>query len=157
MHATLILRFAFLLLSRLPLSAHEAMAIASDVAAVVDDESEAPLFDPLGRDSRLRSGLLIVEWGIDETRMRAKQRGDSGRACGRLQMWIDAREYTPCDKLDGDRLLDFRLALHAMRRAAKYCGSVSGGMRLFSSGKCDHAVSLARKRCEQSGAMCDDQ
>lgn len=112
--------------------------IASDIAIVVSDPEEAPLFGgPFGRE---RTAALMVSVAYMESGLRVdvddgRTRGDGGNSCGIYQLNRGRRE---CDALVRDRRFATQEALRSMRRSAAACRAfgIDGMLRVYAAGTC---------------------
>lgn len=122
-------------------------AIAADIAAVVEDPDEAPLFGgPLGRE---RTAALLVAVAYMESGLRVdvdtgSRRGDGGRSC---TLWQLQRGRLGCAPLLADRRLAAREALHAMRLSQGACrGPIDRMLGAYAAGSCDRGAVASRAR-----------
>ncbi len=123
--------------------------IATDIAFVVSDADESPLFG--GKLARERTGALVVAVGYMESGWRldvdnGTTLGDHGRAC---TSWQLQRSRAECAKLLADRRAAVREALHAMRLSAAAChGLIQDMLRAYASGRCDAGEEESRTRVQ---------
>jgi hypothetical protein len=120
--------------------------IASDLATVVYDPEEAPLFP--GADGRARTALLLASIAAHESTFRVdvengKARGDGGSSWCFMQLNIGSGK-TPegwsGPDLTADRKTCFRAGLHVARESFRMCKGFPTNERLsaYASGQCGH-------------------
>lgn len=130
-------------------------SVAADIAAVVNEESEPPLFEgPAGREATamLLTAIAWHESGFRkdvETCHGPRSKGDHGRSIGLFQIIQGPnREGYSAKEICADRKLQVRLGLHALRRAKDFCG---GGplvwLQAYGSGRCHFPHRAARNMC----------
>jgi hypothetical protein len=118
--------------------------IASDLASVVYDPAEEPLFS--GDDGRARTAALLASIAAHESTFRedvenGKARGDGGGSWCFMQLHIGAGKtpegWTGAD-LTSDRKLCFRAGLHNARESFRMCKGHPTTERLsaYASGQC---------------------
>jgi hypothetical protein len=118
--------------------------IASDLAAVVYDPAEEPLFP--GADGRARTALVLASIAAHESTFRAdvedgRARGDGGTSWCFMQLHIGSGKtlegWTGRD-VTADRQLCFRAGLHIARESFRMCnGSPENEMlAAYASGQC---------------------
>ncbi len=126
--------------------------IASDLAAVVYDPEEQPLFS--GEDGRAKTALLLASIAAHESTFRedvenGKARGDGGSSWCFMQLHIGAGktvEGWTGGELTSDRRLCFRAGLHVARESFRMCTAfpVNEKLSAYASGQCGRsAVSRA--------------
>jgi hypothetical protein len=130
-------------------------SIAEDLAAVVMDEDEAPLFH--GPAAREATGLLLATIAWHESGFRKDvdacrgtlSRGDDGRSIGLLQVTAGPNyEGHTAKEICGDRRLALRLGLHVLRRAKETCsGSPRTWLQSYASGRCGLRSNVSRDVC----------
>jgi hypothetical protein len=118
-------------------------AIAQDLAAVVLDEHEAPLFE--GATGRAQTALLLAAVASMESDFRkevdtGKLRGDNGRSWCILQVQVYGKtpeQWTGQDLVD-DRKRCLRSGLRVMRESFRMCKALPLEYRLsgYTSGSC---------------------
>ncbi len=118
--------------------------IARDLATVVEDPAEAPVFG--GPQGRARTGALLLGLSYVESGWRkdvdeGAKRGPAGDSC-LLQLNIGrghTREGWSHADLTGDRTKCFRAGLHLARMSYGACGSSPAEDRLaaYATGRCD--------------------
>lgn len=118
-------------------------SIAHDLALVVSDEKEAPLFD--GPTGRAQTALLLAAVASMESDFRkdvdtGKLRGDNGRSWCILQIQVYGKtpeQWTGQDLVD-DRTRCLRSGLRVMRESFKQCRALPLEYRLsgYTSGSC---------------------
>lgn len=129
----------------------DAISVVRDVAI-----EESPL-DPSGGDedyvARLLTAKVLAVWWWHEARFRVDVHGDQGRgdALGPLQ--VHRQWMTPAEQIEvrRDARAGLRVGLRLMRRMVAWCGSVEGGLRAYSSGRCSGARQLVAARCAAIG------
>lgn len=129
----------------------EILRVVEDVRATV---LAAPPANPPAEDedgARLLTARILTVFAWEESRFRASALGDSGRACGVLQLHEQARAGHSCAAVRADRRLGLRLGLAWMRRMAVQCGSLEAGLRAYASGSCTGARALVARRCALAG------
>jgi hypothetical protein len=120
--------------------------IASDLATVVYDPSEAPLFP--GEDGRAKTAALLASIAAHESTFREEvenghARGDGGGSWCFMQLHIGAGKtpegWTGAD-LTSDRKTCFRAGLHNARESFRMCKGLPTSERLsaYASGQCGH-------------------
>ena len=118
--------------------------IASDLAAVVYDPAEQPLYS--GADGRARTALLLASIAAHESTFRedvedGRVRGDGGTSWCFMQLHIGAGKtvegWTGAD-VTSDRKLCFRAALHIAKSSFQMCNSLPPNERLsaYATGHC---------------------
>jgi hypothetical protein len=133
--------------------AHEAertryTEIASDLAAVVFDPAEEPLY--AGDDGRARTALLLASIAAHESTFRAdvedgRARGDGGSSWCFMQLHIGAGktvEGWTGKEVTSDRRLCFRAGLHVARESFRMCAGFPATEKLsaYASGQCGRSV-----------------
>jgi hypothetical protein len=162
---SLVSYFVVAMLAWVPLHAHlplesrdHALAryesIARDVASVVLDENEAPLFE--GPDGRTETALLMLAVASFESSFSKRvdeglRRGDHGQSYCLMQMHIGdgaTREGWNGRQLIEDRKLCFRAALHILQASFSACRNLPVGDRLsaYASGHCFADAAISRSR-----------
>lgn len=140
------------LIASLGLAPADAVTLAFDVRDVALED--APLF--AGDDARMRTAMLLAVWTVRESAGKADAIGDSGAACGPMQLHAHARGGVTCAEMARDRQVGLRAGLAWMREMRDVCGgSVVRGLRAFASGTCAgsmRARDLVDHRCRLSGA-----
>lgn len=132
-------------------------SIAADIAAVLSDENEVPLFE--GPAAREATGLLLATIAWHESGYRkdvdtckgALSRGDHGRSVGLLQVMRGPNyEGHTAKEICSDRRLAIRLGLHVLRRAKETCPGVGpkGWVQSYTSGYCGVRSSSAKAVCK---------
>jgi hypothetical protein len=130
-------------------------AIAEDIAAVVSDETEPPLFaGPAGREA---TGLLLSAIAWHESGFRkdvdtchgAWSKGDNGRSVGLLQVMRGPNyEGHSAKEICADRRLAIRLGLHVLRRAKEAChGGPRSWLQSYAAGGCGKKSNVERDVC----------
>lgn len=129
-------------------------SIASDLASVVMDGGETPLF--AGNDARAQTALLMLSVASFESSFRKSVddgfgRGDGGRSYCLMQIRVGrgvTREGWSGHQLIDDRKLCFRAALHLLHSSFGICHSfpVEDRLSAYAAGHCfaDSAVSRSR-------------
>jgi hypothetical protein len=122
--------------------------IASDLAAVVYDPAEQPLF--YGDDGRAKTALVLASIAAHESTFRpdvddGRKRGDSGNSWCLMQMHIGAGrtiEGWNGHDLVSDRRNCFRAGLHIAQWSFRFCKAFPVQERLsaYASGRCGRAV-----------------
>jgi hypothetical protein len=130
-------------------------SIAEDMAAVVSDEQEAPLFT--GPAAREVTGLLLATIAWHESGFRkdvdackgTMAKGDNGRSIGLLQVMRGPNyEGHTSKEICGDRRLALRLGLHVLRRAKETCtGGPRTWLQSYASGSCSIHSNVSRDVC----------
>lgn len=118
-------------------------SIAHDLAAVVMDPAEAPLFE--GETGRAQTALLLASVASSESDFRkdvdtGKLRGDSGRSWCVLQIQVFGKtpqQWTGQDLIE-DRKRCFRAGLSVLRESFKKCHGmpIEYRMSAYTSGSC---------------------
>ena len=122
--------------------------IASDLAAVVYDPAEQPLFK--GDDGRARTALLLASIAAHESTFRVDvenghARGDGGTSWCFMQLHIGSGKtvegWTGAD-VTNDRQLCFRAGLHIARESFRMCNGLPANEMLsaYASGQCGRSV-----------------
>lgn len=131
-------------------------SIATDIAAVLSDETEVPLFQgPAGREA---TALLLATIAWHESGFRkdvdsckgALSRGDQGRSVGLLQVMRGPNyEGHSAKEICSDRQLAIRLGLHVLRRAKETCPGAGpkGWVQSYTSGYCGVRSGAAKAIC----------
>lgn len=124
--------------------------LARDVAVVTSEADPLPLDEDL-ETARLKTGMLLEEWAIDEAAGLEDVVGDGGRSCGTMQTqpWLVG---IPCDRLRASRRVSLRAGLELMRASIARCGSVRGGLGAYAGGYCGARPKLVAARCNRSEA-----
>jgi hypothetical protein len=130
-------------------------SIADDIAAVVSDPDEEPLFD--GDAGREATGLMLAAIAWHESAFRrdvdickgAHSRGDHGRSIGLLQLMSGPNyEGHSAKDICADRKLAIRLGLHVLRRAKSTCaGSPRRWLQSYAAGGCGIRSNVSRDVC----------
>ncbi len=133
-------------------------SIAQDVASVVTDDAEAPLFD--GPDGRAQTALLMLSVASFESSYRktvddGRRRGDGGHSYCLMQVRVGGattREGFTGQELIDDRKRCFRAALHLLHLSFNACHSLPVEDRLgaYATGHCFLAASVSRTRVERA-------
>jgi hypothetical protein len=131
-------------------------SIAEDLAAIVNDENEPPLFSgPAGREATavMLSAIAWHESGfrrdVDACKG-ARSKGDDGRSLGLLQVMAGPNhEGHSADEICGDRRLALRLGLHVLRRAKENCakGGPRSWLQSYAAGSCSTPSNASRDVC----------
>jgi hypothetical protein len=120
-------------------------SIAEDLAAIVSDQNEPPVFNgPAGREA---TAILLSAIAWHESAFRrdvdackgARSKGDDGRSLGLLQVMAGPNhEGYSADEICSDRRLALRLGLHVLRRAKENCskGGPRSWLQSYASGGC---------------------
>jgi hypothetical protein len=122
--------------------------IASDLAAVVYDPAEQPLFP--GSDGRARTALLLASIAAHESTFRVdvedgRARGDGGTSWCFMQLHIGSGKtvegWTGQD-VTQDRKLCFRAGLHIARESFRMCNGFPENeiLSAYASGQCGRSV-----------------
>jgi hypothetical protein len=122
--------------------------IANDIAAVVYDPQEQPLFS--GDDARAKTALVLASIAAHESVFRAdvedgRARGDGGTSWCFMQLHIGSGKtvegWTGKD-VTSDRRLCFRAGLHVAKESFRMCnGSPANEMlSAYASGQCGRSV-----------------
>jgi hypothetical protein len=129
-------------------------SIARDLASVVVDPSETPLF--AGRDARTQTALLMLSVASFESSFRksvddGRGRGDGGGSYCLMQIRVGhgvTREGWTGDQLIHDRTLCFRAALHMLRSSFGVCHSypVEDRLSAYATGHCFLDAGVSRSR-----------
>jgi hypothetical protein len=129
-------------------------SIARDVASVVMDDAEAPLFD--GPDARAETALFMLSVASFESAYRVKvdegdHRGDNGRSYCLMQIHVGdgkTREGWSGSELVTHRPLCFRAALHLLRASFNACRAFPLEDRLgaYATGHCFLGAKVSRSR-----------
>jgi hypothetical protein len=122
--------------------------IASDLAAVVYDPAEAPLFS--GPDGRAKTAALLASIAAHESTFRAdvedgRARGDGGTSWCFMQLHIGSGktvEGWTAQDVTSDRKLCFRAGLHIARESFRMCNGLAENELLgaYASGHCGRSV-----------------
>lgn len=118
--------------------------IASDLAAVTFDESEAPLF--AGESGRAQTAIVLASIAAHESTFRkdveeGRARGDSGKSWCFMQLNLGHRttvEGWTGEQLAADRKLCFRAGLHVARESFRMCSGfpIAEKLGAYASGSC---------------------
>ena len=129
-------------------------SIARDVASVVLDEAEPPLFD--GPDARAQTALLMLSVASFESAYRVKvdeggHRGDNGHSYCLMQIHVGdgkTREGWSGSELLQTRTLCFRAALHLLHASFNACRAFPLEDRLgaYATGHCFLGANVSRSR-----------
>jgi hypothetical protein len=122
--------------------------IASDLASVVYDPAEEPLYS--GEGGRARTALLLASIAAHESTFRAdvedgRARGDGGTSWCFMQLHIGSGKtvegWTGQD-VTADRKLCFRAGLHIARESFRMCKGLPANEMLsaYASGQCGRSV-----------------
>ncbi|MGO9710150.1 MAG: hypothetical protein ACLQBL_14880 [Polyangiaceae bacterium] len=122
--------------------------IASDLAAVVYDPAEQPLF--AGSDGRAKTALLLASIAAHESTFRVdvengRARGDGGTSWCFMQLHIGSGKtvegWTGQD-VTSDRKLCFRAGLHIARESFRMCNGLPDNEMLsaYASGQCGRSL-----------------
>jgi hypothetical protein len=122
--------------------------IASDLAAVVYDPDEQPLFS--GDDGRAKTALLLASIAAHESTFRedvenGKSRGDGGTSWCFMQLHIGSGKtvegWSGAD-VTSDRRLCFRAGLHVARESFRMCKAfpVIEKLSAYASGQCGRSA-----------------
>ncbi|HXX69844.1 MAG TPA: hypothetical protein VEK07_21870 [Polyangiaceae bacterium] len=135
-------------------------SIAHDLASVVLDESESPLFT--GRDARTQTALLMLSVASFESSFRKSVddgigRGDGGRSYCLMQIRVGAgltREGWTGPQLIEDRRRCFRAALHILHSSFGACHALPLEDRLsaYATGHCITEARISRSRVGRAKA-----
>jgi hypothetical protein len=122
--------------------------IARDLAAVVYDPAEAPLYD--GDDGRAKTALLLASIAAHESTFRkdvedGRARGDGGTSWCFMQLHIGSGktlEGWSGEDVTSDRQLCFRAGLHIARESFRMCKGFPADEMLsaYASGQCGRSV-----------------
>ncbi len=134
--------------------------IARDVAQVVVDEEETPLFP--GPDGRAQTALLMLSVASFESSYRRTVddgigRGDHGRSYCLMQIRVGAgatREGWTGPQLIEDRTRCFRAALHILRASFSACQKLTldDRMSAYATGHCVAEATISRSRFARARA-----
>ncbi len=125
------------------LAAQRYESIARDIATVVSDEKEAPIFQ--GAHGRAQTGLLLAAIASFESAYRAdvdtgRVRGDHGVSwcMMQVQVWGKTAEGWTGQQLVDDRSKCLIVALHRVRQSFEACRALPLADRLsvYTSGTC---------------------
>lgn len=134
-------------------------AIAADIADVVYDPSEQPIF--MGQRARERTAVVVSTFAAEEGMNFAhsvdtgKRRGDAGRSYCIMQINVGrgktAEGWTGPELID-DRKKCIRAGLHALRRSYWYCKKNPERERFaaYTSGSCDVGRDISRRRHDRA-------
>jgi hypothetical protein len=122
--------------------------IASDLAAVVYDPEEQPLFS--GDDGRAKTALVLASIAAHESTFRrdvedGRARGDGGTSWCFMQLHIGAGKtvegWTGAD-VTSDRKLCFRAGLHIAKESFRMCNAFPTTEKLsaYASGQCGRSA-----------------
>jgi hypothetical protein len=130
-------------------------SIADDIAAVVSDPEETPLFD--GEAGREATGLLLASIAWHESAFRrdvdvckgTRSKGDHGRSIGLLQLMSGPNyEGHKAKEICADRKLAIRLGLHVLQRAKSTCGGPPRRwLQSYAAGGCGIRSNVSRDVC----------
>src|ERR1700722_15641150 len=122
--------------------------IARDLAAVVYDPAEAPLYD--GSDGRAKTALLLASIAAHESTFRkdvedGRARGDGGTSWCFMQLHIGSGktlEGGGGEDVTSDRQRCFRAGLHIARESFRMCKGfpVDEMLSAYASGQCGRSV-----------------
>ena len=144
-------------------------SIAADLASVVLDPEEAPLFK--GPDARARTGAVLLgisrfesgDWNLVVDRGIGKMgRGDHGDSWCLMQIYLPEGHRTTAEGWTGEDLVEdrtkcFRAALHIVRASFGECraNAVEERLASYTGGTCtgDLARKLSRNRMKQAFAF----
>jgi hypothetical protein len=134
--------------------------IARDLASVILDEAEAPLF--AGHDARAQTALLMLSVAFYESSFRKSVddglgRGDGGSSYCLMQIRVGkgvTREGWTGPELIDDRKRCFRAALHMLHSSFAACHSFPLDDRLsaYATGHCFVSASISRSRVAKARA-----
>lgn len=135
-------------------------SIAHDLASVVLDEGELPLFS--GRDGRTETALLMLSVASFESSFRKSVddgigRGDGGRSYCLMQIHVGdgiTREGWTGRQLIEDRRRCFRAALHILHSSFGACHALPLEDRLsaYGTGHCVSDANVSRSRVGRAKA-----
>jgi hypothetical protein len=130
-------------------------SIADDIAAVVSEETEPPLFT--GPAAREATGLILSAIAWHESGFRkdvdtchgVRSKGDNGLSIGLLQVMRGPNyEGHTAKEICADRRLAIRLGLHVLRRAKESChGGPRTWLQSYAAGRCGMKSDVARDVC----------
>jgi hypothetical protein len=135
-------------------------SIARDVASVVLDDAELPLFE--GPDARAETALLMLSVASFESSYHVKvdeggHRGDNGRSYCLMQIHVGdgkTREGWTGSELISNRTLCFRAALHMLHASFNACRAFPLEDRLgaYATGHCFLGANVSRSRVARARA-----
>jgi hypothetical protein len=133
-------------------------SIARDLASVVWDESEQPLFD--GPDARAETALLMLSIASFESSYQVKvddgnHRGDNGHSYCLMQIHVGdgkTREGWTGGDLVANRTMCFRAALHILHASFNACRAFPLEDRLgaYATGHCFQGANISRSRVSRA-------
>lgn len=134
-------------------------SIATDIADVVYDPTETPIF--MGPNARNKTAAIVAVFAVEEGMNlhhsidAGTRRGDSGRSYCIMQINVGKGKtlegWTGQD-LIADRKKCIRAGLHALRRSYWYCSRNDERERfaVYASGNCDVGRGISRRRYDRA-------
>jgi hypothetical protein len=136
------------ILLTLPGGAH----LAKDRAAIAHKAAKESVRQngTLGAMTVEETERLLWVWSYYESSWRVDALGDTGNACGLMQV-----HSSRCDALRKDAVAGMSAGLKLMQDLTEHCKSLNGGLQAYATGRCNGAPRLVKWRCAKARANCE--
>lgn len=125
----------------------------ADIAVAVSARHDASRWFPREQDpyvARYRMAALLVVTAFHESSFDTTITGDSGRACGLMQVHPKADGPT-CTEMRRSAYVSMDEGARVIDNAITECGSLVSALGAYVSGHCGWARGIVAKRCRDAG------